>query len=349
MPSNRNEMNGNWLAFLQARGARVRSASALDFGDPQAEVRAAQSGDVIAPLAHLSTLGLDGEDAGAFLQGQVSCDVQGLDADHAVLGCYCTPQGRMLANFVLWRARGACRMALAADIAGAVQKRLQMFVLRAKVRITLLDDELVLLGVAGRGGADALREVDGGVPLEPFAVHRGADATTIALSADRFLVAARPDGAAALWERFATRLVPVGPAAWQWLDVVAGVPLVTGPTQDRFIPQMANFELVGGINFRKGCYTGQEVIARAQYRGTVKRRLYLAHVASGEPGAGDPVVGDGEGESAGGTVVNAARAPEGGFDVLAVLQSAAADAADLRLRTADGPKLEIRPLPYAIA
>jgi tRNA-modifying protein YgfZ len=345
-------MNGNWLAFLRAHGARVLSAIELDFGDPQAEVRAAQSSGVIAPLAHLSALGFEGEDAGVFLQGQLSCDVQGLDADHATLGCYCTPQGRMLANFVLWREGDAYQMILAADIAGAVQKRLQMFVLRAKVRIAPLDDALVLLGVAGHGGSEALRDVAGGAPTEPFGVHHAANVTTIGLPADRFhrfLLAARSENAAALWERLDARLAPVGPAAWQWLDVVAGMPLVTSPTRDRFIPQMANLELIGGINFRKGCYTGQEVIARAQYRGTVKRRLYLAHVASGEPGAGDPVVGDGEGESAGGTIVNAARAPEGGFDVLAVLQSAAVGVADLRLRAADGPKLDIRPLPYPIA
>jgi tRNA-modifying protein YgfZ len=341
-------MNGNWLAFLQSRGARVLSATELDFGDPQSEVRTAQSGDVIAPLAHLSALGFEGEDAAAFLQGQLSCDVEGLDPGRAALGCYCTPQGRMLASFVLWREDDGFRMALAADIATAVRKRLQMFVLRSKVRIAFLDDALVLLGIAGHGGADALRGVAGEAPAEPFGVRHAANVTTIGLPVDRLLVVARAEGAAGLWERLEPRLVPVGSAAWQWLDVVAGVPLVTGPTQDRFIPQMANFELIGGINFRKGCYTGQEVIARAQYRGTVKRRLYLAHVAGGEPGAGDAVVGDGEGESAGGTIVNAARAPEGGFDVLAVLQSAAVGAADLRLRSADGARLEIRPLPYAI-
>jgi folate-binding protein YgfZ len=342
-------MNGNWQAFLQAHGARAASAVELDFGDPPAEVRAAQRGDVIAPLAHLAALGFDGEDACAFLQGQLSCDVQGLDAGRATLGCYCSPQGRMLASFVLWRDADAYRMALAADIAGAVQKRLQMFVLRAKVRIALLDDTTVLLGVAGHGGAEALRDVAGAAPIERLSVLHTTHATAIGLSTDRFLVAARSESAPDLWERLVARLTPVGSAAWQWLDVVAGMPLVTAPTQDRFIPQMANFELIGGVDFRKGCYTGQEVIARTQYRGTVKRRLYLAHVAGGAPGAGDPVVGDAEGDSAGGTIVNAANAPGGGFDVLAVLQSAAVGVADLRLGAADGPRLEIRPLPYAIA
>ena len=116
-------MSGNWLEFLQAQGARLTTSAEVDFGDPQAEVRAARTGSIIAPLAHLATLGFAGPDAGSFLQGQLSCDVQALDADRATSGGYCTPQGRLLANFVLWRDRDEYRMALAADIAGAIQKR----------------------------------------------------------------------------------------------------------------------------------------------------------------------------------------------------------------------------------
>jgi hypothetical protein len=341
-------MTTGWLEFLASRGARVSPPSTIDFGDPEGELRSAQSGNVIAPLAHLATLGFSGVDAVEFLQGQLSCDVQGLDSSHGAHGCYCTPQGRMLANFLLWRDEDELRMALAADVAAAVQKRLQMFVLRSKVKIVALAPDFVLLGVAGAAGTRALQQAMGAAPKESMSLVSAGGGTAIRLLGERFLVAARSEDAQALWGQLAKALVPVGTAAWQWLDIIAGMPLVTSPTQDQFIPQMTNLELIGGINFRKGCYTGQEIIARTQYRGAVKRRMYLAHVAGGEARAGDQVVGGGDGESGGGIVLNSAPSPEGGCDVLAVLQSASTGAGDLHLRAPDGPLLELRSLPYGI-
>lgn len=352
--SNPASAHSQWLQFLESRGARIAPdsnvASRVDFGRSEVELRSAQSGSVIAPLTHLATLGFAGADADAFLQGQVSCDVQGLDSAHAALGCYCTPQGRMLANFVLWRDGNDLRMALSADIAGAIQKRLRMFVLRSKVEISMSDADPVLLGVAGPAGARALGAAIGAAPAEPMNLRGDDRATAIGLPGGRFLVAIRAPRASALWEELTATLEPVGTAAWQWLDIIAGMPLVTLPTQDQFVPQMANLELIGGISFQKGCYTGQEVIARAQHRGKVKRRLYLAHVAGAAAQAGDRVVGVGgdDGEPAGGMVVNAAPSPEGGSDVLAVLQSASLGAGTLRLHAADGPVLELRALPYGI-
>lgn len=341
-------MAASWLELLESHGARVTSPSSVDFGDPDAELRSAQSGSVIAPLVHLATLSVTGADAEAFLQGQLSCDVQGLDTGHGSLGCYCTPQGRMLANFLLWREADELRIALSADIASAVQKRLQMFVLRSKVKIAVLNAEPNLLGVAGVASAGALQETTGAAPTEPLGLQSAEGATVIKLHGERFLVAARSQRAPGLWQQLAATLTPVGTAAWQWLDIMAGIPLVTGPTQDQFLPQMTNLELIGGINFRKGCYTGQEVIARAQYRGKVKRRMYLAHVAGAVASVGDQVVDGGGDEAAGGVIVNAAPSPEGGSDVLAVLQSAAQGAGDLRLHAPDGAALEIRTLPYGV-
>jgi tRNA-modifying protein YgfZ len=344
--------SSKWLQFLESRGARIAHNSTVEsrveFGRPEAELRSARSGSVVAPLTHLATLGFAGADAQAFLQGQVSCDVQALDSVHAALGCYCTPQGRMLANFVLWRDGNDLRMALSADIADAIQKRLRMFVLRSKVEISMLDADPVLLGVAGPAGARALVDAIGAAPVDLMSLHSHDGATAIGLPGGRFLVAVRPQRAIALWQELAATLESVGTVAWQWLDIVTGMPLVTGPTQDQFVPQMTNLELIGGISFQKGCYTGQEVIARAQYRGKVKRRMYLAHIAGAAAQAGDRVVGADDNEPAGGVVVNAAPSPEGGSDVLAVLQSASLGSGSLHLHTLDGPMLELRTLPYGI-
>ncbi|MGB8437091.1 MAG: folate-binding protein [Burkholderiales bacterium] len=350
--SNLTSAPSKWLQFLESRGARVAhnstAGSRVEFGRPEAELRAAQSGRVIAPLTHLATLGFAGADAEAFLQGQLSCDVQGLDSVHAALGCYCTPQGRMLANFVVWRDGDDLRMALSADIAGAIQKRLRMFVLRSKVEISMSNADPVLLGVAGPAGARALNDTIGAAHADPMNLYSNDGATAIRLPGERFLVAVRSQRAIALWEELTSTLGAVGTAAWQWLDIVAGMPLVTGPTQDQFVPQMTNLDLIGGINFHKGCYVGQEVIARAQYRGKVKRRMYLAHIAAATAHAGDRVVGGDDSDSAGGIVVNAAPSPEGGSDVLAVLHSASLGDGTLRLNTPDGPTLELRTLPYGI-
>ena len=339
-------MSANWLDFLKSRGARIAPGGGVHFGDPDGELRAARAAGIVAPLLHLTTLGFSGPDATAFLQGQVSCDVERLDAAHAAHGCYCTPQGRMLANFLLWRDAEELRMSLSDDIADAVQKRLRMYVLRSKVAIAV--PAPALLGVAGTAGAQALREALGAVPAAAMDLQRVGGVTVIRLHGERFLLVAPSADAPTLWERLAALLAPVGTATWQWLDIVAGVPLVTAPTQDQFVPQMVNLELIGGVDFRKGCYTGQEVIARAQHRGKVKRRMFLAHVAADAARAGDPVLAGGDAEASGGLVVNAAPSPEGGTDLLAVLQSATANAGNLHLGTPEGPLLEVRPLPYGV-
>jgi hypothetical protein len=148
----------------------------------------------------------------------------------------------------------------------------------------------------------------------------------------------------------ATALTPVGTACWEWLEIRNGIPLITPATQEQFVPQMANMELIGAVNFHKGCYPGQEIIARTQYLGQLKRRMVLAHV-EGEtpPQAGDALFGSELEGQASGMVVNAQAAPDGGYDLLAVAQTTSIADAVLHFRSADGPLLSIQALPYALA
>ena len=253
----------------------------------------------------------------------------------------------MLANFLLWGEAGVLRLALARELVPAIRKRLQMYVLRSRVDITDTGEALALFGVSGPDGERALAAALGAAPAQPQDVSTQPRATVVRLSGDRFLVAAPRTAAEALWDTLASVLRPVGPAAWQWLDIANGLPLITTPTQDQFVPQMVNLELLGAVSFRKGCYPGQEIVARAQHLGQVKRRMFLAHVAGDAPAAGDAVfAGDAKGEAEG-MIVNAAPSPDGGYDVLAVLQTAGVGAGDARLRAPDGPRLEFRRLPYA--
>jgi len=336
-----------WRDFFASRGAQP-AGDALRFGEAREELAAARSGNIVAALTHLGVLEFGGADGRAFLHGQLSCDVAGLTAGRSVYGCYCTPKGRMLANFLLWSEGDAFRMVLPRDLAPAIRKRLQMFVLRSKVAIAERFDELLLCGVSGPDGEHALRSALGGAPAQAHDVQAGVQATVVRVRGDRFLLAIPRAFAAPLWDALAGRLRPVGPAAWQWLEIVHGLPHVTTATQDQFVPQMANLELIGGVSFRKGCYPGQEIVARTQHLGKVKRRMFLGHVAdAGEaPAAGEPVFStDGEVQ---GMVMNAAASPDGGADLLAVVQSASAAAGDLRLAGTHGPRVELRPLPYPV-
>jgi folate-binding protein YgfZ len=168
------------------------------------------------------------------------------------------------------------------------------------------------------------------------------------LGYQRFDVFVQTDVAAALWQKLATSCKPVGAPAWDWLMVQAGVPMVLPQTQDHFVPQMANMEILGGVSFNKGCYPGQEIVARSQYLGKVKRRLFLAHVdAAALPG--DELFSADLPDQSAGHVANAAAAPGGGCDVLAVVHTSSVDAGDVRLKSRDGAKLEFRPLPYPVA
>jgi folate-binding protein YgfZ len=134
------------------------------------------------------------------------------------------------------------------------------------------------------------------------------------------------------------------------LEIRAGIPVVTPTTQEAFVPQMVNLDLIGGVSFEKGCYPGQEIVARMHYRGTLKQRMYLAHVAGTDsPQAGDKLYSPAFGAQASGTIVNAARSPEGGHDLLASIQIASAAKGEVHLKSPDGPALQLLPLPYPVA
>jgi len=322
-------------------------AEATGQADP--DLVAARSGSVLALLGHLGLLQFSGEDAEAFLQGQLSCDVAEIGLRSGAYGAYCSPQGRMLANFLLWREEAGFHMALSRDLVPSIQTHLSKFVLRAKLKISDASDTIVIAGAAGPKADQALGEVFPDLPKEPNEASRRPDTgTVIKLKDGRFLLALMPSSALALRRRFANVLVPVGGHAWRWLDIRNGLPLVTAATQDELVPQMANFELLGGVSFSKGCYTGQEVVARMQHLGKLKRRMFLANVAA-QAEAGDPLYSEDLGDQASGIAVNAEASPDGGYDLLAVVQTASREGSTVHLKSLGGPVLSFLPLPYAIS
>lgn len=322
---------------------------------PHAAISGAGSGfavargtDLLASLDHLGVLQFSGEDAESFLQGQLSCDVGSIQSSRSTQGAYCSPKGRMLANFLLWREEAGFAMALSRDILGAVHRRLSMFVLRSKSKISDVSGSMALLGLAGPGADDALRGILGGLPGRSGEIVRVYGlGTAIRLTDGRLILASAPPVAASTRQQLDGTFRDVGAQVWRWLDIRSGLPLITAPTQDQLVPQMANLELLGAVSFDKGCYTGQEIVARTQHLGKVKRRMFLANVAAAA-GAGDPLYSEDLGDQASGLVVNAEPSPDGGHDLLAVVQTTSHDRSVVHLKSLSGPVLHFHELPYAI-
>jgi folate-binding protein YgfZ len=309
---------------------------------------AARDAAVVCDLAPLHVLAVTGADASTFLQGQLSCDVASLARGTARLGTFNSPKGRMLANFVLWRnaTSDGYSMLLAGDIAEPVAKRLRMYILRSKVTIADVSAEVQRIGVGGPDAPTAVRAVFDVVP-GPLEVRTVGDASILGLPGERFVaLAARTE--ADLAARLANVATPVSFDVWRWLTIRSGMPVITAATQDAFVAQAANLDVLGGIDFQKGCYTGQEIIARTQYLGRLAQRTYLFHTDAEAVAAGDKIYSSAFEGQASGTVVNAAPAPGGGSDLLAVLRIEAAERNDARLVAEDGPRLVPLPLPYEI-
>lgn len=343
-------MTSAWQDFLIERGARIAADTVSHFGDAAAELRAARDGGILAPLTHLGLIASTGEDAQAFLHGQLSNDVKMLAPERSEYATYCSAKGRMLANFLLWQEQQAYYLQLSRSLLPAMQKRLAMFVMRSKVKLADVSESRVLLGLAGSAATTALQELFSGLPQQAHQVVRDpANGMLIALPGNRFQLIAAPESAKRLWHKLAATLTPVGTPCWEWLEIRNGIALITPPTQEQFVPQMANMELIGAVNFHKGCYPGQEIIARTQYLGQLKRRMVLAHVA-GEvlPQPGDELFSNAMEAQASGMVVNAQAAPEGGYDLLAVMHTASISEGAVHFKAPDGPALSIQPLPYTV-
>jgi folate-binding protein YgfZ len=228
-----------------------------------------------------------------------------------------------------------------------------MFVLRAKVELEDASDQLARIGLAGDCAPRLLGGRFPGLPEDVGAVSGHDEITLIRLpdaGSPRFELLGPPAEMQTLWKELAAHATAVNADFWALLDVRAGIPTVYPATVEAFVPQMANMQLVDGVSFTKGCYTGQEIVARMQYLGKLKRRMYLAHVDAAEaPEAGDPLFApqNASGQGAG-RVVDARPAPEGGYDLLAVAEIESAENGELRLRDDQGPLLELRELPYSL-
>ena len=296
--------------------------------------------------ARLNALGLlscEGDDAQAFLHAQLTSDIARLGPREARRAGWCSAQGRLMATLLVARYGGGFVLQLSADLAPSVAKRLAMFVLRAKVKLADASGAWAQFGLWGPGASARLAELGLEAPPETLGCAAGPSGIVVRVSAERFLVLAPISEEA----RLSGALADAGEQAWFLQDIREGLPRVVLATQEHFVPQMVSLERLGAIDFHKGCYPGQEIVARTQYRGALKRRMVRARVAA-DASAGDALFAEDIPGQPAGVVVNAAAAPEGGSELLAVLQIGSIEGgAQVRLGTPEGPVLERLPLPYA--
>ncbi|MGZ9076130.1 MAG: CAF17-like 4Fe-4S cluster assembly/insertion protein YgfZ [Burkholderiaceae bacterium] len=305
-----------------------------------------QSAALIA-LPELGVVSVKGADAVSFLQSQLTNDVARLTPDRVQLSGYCTPKGRLLATFHQWRTDDGVFLRMPREVIDSIVKRLSMFVLRAKAKVTDVSDAWSTYAVLGEGSA--LLSLAGlAVPDAPWtSAHAGA------ARADRMLTT--PAGAPRLLLTLpsdsplpTSLIVPETSSNLWWLsEIEAAVPTIFAATQEKFVPQMINFEVLGGVDFKKGCYPGQEIVARSQYLGKLKRRMNIAHVDATDVAPAADIFHSDSAQAIG-AVVMAAESPAGGSELLFEASIDRLESGSLHLQSADGPRLTVRPLPYAL-
>ncbi|MES2950087.1 MAG: folate-binding protein [Pseudomonadota bacterium] len=296
--------------------------------------------DGVARLNHLGVIKIVGEDAAKFIHGQLTHDFSLLDLQTARLAAFCSAKGRMQASFIGFK-RSATEILLVCsnDILPPTLKRLSMFVMRAKAKLSDATAEFALYGLAG----NATKSIADGINSAWAKADIGA-ATAVNLYP--------ADGVPRqLWVALADEPAPTGETLsaehWLWSEVRSGVATISAPVVEAFVPQMLNYESIGGVNFKKGCYPGQEIVARSQFRGTLKRRAFIVH-GDVPMAAGDSAFAADDDSQPVATVVQAAPAPGGGFDAIVSAQLSALEKGAIHLGSNQGPVLQIVPLPYVL-
>lgn len=315
-------MQEPWSTLLEA-GSHDGDGRPAFLADPDAELHAAEHAGVVVPLTDTGVLGAYGPDARTFLHGQLTQAVADLTGDAWRLGGYCSPKGRLLAL-----------LRLLADgpegVLGLMDRtllrrhlgRLRMFVLRAQVALEDLSEGTAVIGLAGQAAAEQLAELTGTPPAAAGGVTEAGDLRLLRLMDDgnlpRFILTAPAAELESVYDMLCRGLTPAGGNAWELLAIRAGEPEITEATAEAFVPQMVNLELIDGVSFSKGCYPGQEIVARMHYRGQAKRRMFRVVLDTGEaPPPGTAVRTETDQEA--GTLVRAATNRQGRTEALAVL------------------------------
>ena len=278
----------------------------------------ASSENAIFDLSHLGLLQLSGEDHLDFIQKQVTNDINLLDGHNAQFTGYCSPKGRLLALFLAFSHYDHLHLQLNGELTETILKRLKMYVMRAKVTIEDMSESIIRIGVAGEKSNQVLADIFEKIPVKPYQLVSLEKGAILRLGGDipRYIVYSNIDNISNIWQILGQTHTYVDKNYWELLEIEAGIPEIFPTTQEAFVPQMINLDAFNAINYKKGCYTGQEIIARTHYLGKVKRRTLLAELVSEiTPKIGDDVFGK-VGTEAVGKIVRIAQVNANVFKML---------------------------------
>jgi hypothetical protein len=316
---------------------------------PVEQLRLALRQPVLAALPELGIVAVRGADASHFLNAQLTVDMTAVDAQRWQLGAYCNVKGRVLALLEIWRVDDGFCLLLPAEQSEPLRTRLARFVLRSKVKLEDISSQWAVFGLTGPGIEAALSAAGQPCPDAPWSSRILDDGARLVRVPPSPRTGARlmlvvPAAAGQWWQQQLAAAAPVDAGVWWWSKVDAGLPDVLAVTQERFVPQMLNLDVLGAVHFRKGCYPGQEVVARNQYLGKLRRRMLLGHAETASPA--DDLFGQDEAGGPVGTVVMAAASPDGGVDLLFECSTGPAGTGQLRIGAAQSAGVSPRELPY---
>ena len=342
--------------FLLTQGGRaavIRNERIVaDFGDFSRECDTFDQAACFCDAGDYGLLKISGKDAESFLHNQLSTNIKKLPAGQAQFSLYHTPKGRVIASFFIWRGEEdgvpCFYLLLARDLADIVYKRLAMYVLRAQAAIENLSAANAYLGLCGAEASGAIGAINTSCDApKAGAVITQQNATMIAAANNLYVIVTPLTRLAEIWAIFVRHVPPAGRYLWRRAWILAGIPTITAATSEELLPYAANGDALGGLDFHKGCYPGQEIIARTRYLGRIKERLYLMRCAEKEVfAAGTPVFGPTFGEQACGMIVNAAADRAGQIMLVSLQTQAQSDA--VHAGRVDGEKLTMLALPYAL-
>lgn len=343
-------MKQEWKDFLQNAGAEFEDDVVISFGNPERERRITHTGDLFCDLSHFGIIAAYGDDAAAFLQAQFTNDISQVDQKHSQLSALCSPKGRMLCNFRVFKREQTYYLALPYELLEAALSRLRMFVLRSKVTLEDASDALMSIGASGNKIMEHLGDIVGELPQTVDESVEYKDYTIIRVAGvrPRFEIYGLLQPMKKLWQALDVHATPVGANVWELLNIQSGIPVITAATIDAYVPQMANMQLINGVSFTKGCYPGQEIVARMHYLGKLKRRMYrIGFDVHEQPRPGTALVTETSTESQDiGSILSAQPTPNGNYEALAIIQVKDADST-LKLGDAGGPDVKVLDLPYA--
>lgn len=319
-------MKPEWKDFLIGHGAEFAGDSLVSFGNPERERRIPPQGAILCDLSHFGLISVSGDDATSFLQGQLTNDIKQVSESVSQFSAYCTPKGRALATFFITQRRGVYYLSVARDLLEPMLKRLRMYVMRSKVVLEDASTSLVHFGYAAPDGDQRLHDLFGVAPAAAYDTVQVNQLTIMRQPAPipRFKILGELSEAKKLWERLNVNSACVGRSSWEYFNVLSGVPMVSQASTEAWVPQMLNMHLTNGVSFTKGCFPGQEIVARLKYLGKSKRQMYrigIPHCIK-VPAVGALIASANDPEAA--TVLNATLNPNGEVEALVVMKIAEA-------------------------